>query len=97
LVLIFPRVTVQTEDLLLGPVDSELASGLNVGVVGEVECPEAGLSQVREEDIPPLAKVGVPQFVAVLQVGGGEELVRFRVAHRDHVVRSNFRSVGDVA
>ncbi len=52
--------TVKTEDILLGPVDCEFASCLNVGVLGEIECPEAGLRQVLEEDIPPFAKVGVP-------------------------------------
>jgi hypothetical protein len=63
------------EDLLLGPVDCEFASGFDVGVVGKVECPEASLCQVCEEDIPPLSKVGLPQFVAALEVGGREELV----------------------
>ena len=61
-------MTVQTEDLLLGSVDCELASGLNTGMVGEVERSHACLQQVCKEDIPPLAKVSLPHICAGLEV-----------------------------
>jgi hypothetical protein len=40
-------------------------------MVGEVERSHACLQQVCKEDIPPLAKVSLPHFVAVLEVRGG--------------------------
>jgi len=69
------RVAVQTEDLFLGPADGELAPVLNVLGIGEVQGSEACFGQICQEDIPPFAKVGFPQFVACLQVRGGNDLI----------------------
>jgi hypothetical protein len=59
-------VAVQTKDLFLGSSDREFASALNVLVVRQVKRPEAGLGEVSQEDVPSLAKVGLPHFVASL-------------------------------
>jgi hypothetical protein len=70
------RIAVKLEDLFLCSY-GELAWALDVLGVGEVESTKAGLGEVREEDIPPLAKVSLPHFVARLQVHRREELVDF--------------------
>ncbi len=61
-------VAVQTEDLFLSPSNGEFAPALDVLGVRKVEGTKAGLGEVLEEDIPPLAKVGLPHLVARLQV-----------------------------
>jgi hypothetical protein len=63
-------VAVQTKDLFLGSSDREFASVLNVLVVRQIKSPEAGLGEVCQEDIPSLAKVGLPHFVASLEIRG---------------------------
>jgi len=69
------RVAVQAEDLFLSPADGELAAVLNVHGVCKIQGSEAGFGQVCQEDIPPFAKIGFPQFVASLKFGGGDDLV----------------------
>ena len=59
-------VAVQTKDLFLGPSNGEFASAVNVLVVRQIESAEASLGEVSQEDIPSLAKVGLPHFVASL-------------------------------
>jgi hypothetical protein len=61
-------VAVQTKDLLLGSSDGEFAPAMNVFVVRHIKGTEAGLDEVSQVDIPPLAKVGLPHLVAGLQV-----------------------------
>jgi hypothetical protein len=78
-------VAVQTKDLFLGTSDGEFAPALNVLVVRQIKSTEAGLGEVSQEDIPPLAKLGLPHLVAGLQVRGGEKLVRLRVSDCNHV------------
>jgi hypothetical protein len=56
----------------LGSSDREFALALNVFVVRQVESTEASLGEVSQEDIPPFAKVGLPHFVAGLEVRGRE-------------------------
>ncbi len=85
------------ERSFLGLLQREFASALNVLVVRQVKSAEAGLGEVSQEDIPSLAKVGLPHFVAPLEVRGGEFLIRLRVTNRDHIVNANFRSDGHVA
>ena len=53
-------VAVQTKDLFLGPSDGEFASAVNVLVVRQIESAEASLGEVSQEDVPSLAKVGLP-------------------------------------
>jgi hypothetical protein len=90
-------VAVQTKDLFLGSSDREFASVLNVLVVRQIKSSEAGLGEVRKEDIPPLAKVGLPHLVAALEIRGREFLIGLRVTNRNHIVDSNLRSDGDIA
>ena len=78
-------VAVQTKDLFLGSSDGEFASAVNVLVVRQVESAEASLGEVRQEDVPSLAKVGLPHLVAGLQVRRGEKLVQLGVSNCDHV------------
>jgi hypothetical protein len=85
-------VAVQMKDLFLGSSDGEFASAVNVLVVRQVESTEAGLGEVPQEDVPSLAKVGLPHLVAPLEVRGGKFLIRLRVSNRNHVVSANFRS-----
>ena len=59
-------VAVQTKDLFLGPSDGEFASAVNVLVVRQIESAEASLGEVSQEDVPSLAKVGLPQFCCIL-------------------------------
>ena len=59
-------VAVQTKDLFLGSSDGEFAPAVNIGVVCQVESAEASLGEVSQEDVPSLAKVGLPHFVASL-------------------------------
>jgi hypothetical protein len=91
------RVAVQTEDLYLSSSDGELAPALDVLGVREVEGAEARLGEVREEDVPSLAKVGLPNLVAGLQVRGREELVGLRVSDCDHFCGANLWCDGNVA
>jgi hypothetical protein len=90
-------VAVQTKDLFLGSSDREFASVLNVLVVRQIKSSEAGLGEVRKEDIPPLAKVGLPHLVAALEIRGREFLIGLRVTNRNHIVDSNLRSDGYIA
>ncbi len=64
------RVTVQTEDLFLSPINGELAAILDVLGVCEIQGSEANLGQVCQEDIPPFAKIGLP---IILHVWRSEE------------------------
>ena len=48
---------------------------MDVCIVCQVESSEARLGEVRQEDIPPLAKVGLPHLVAGLEIGGGKFLI----------------------
>ncbi len=91
------RVTVQVEDLFLSPANRELAAVLNVLGICKIQSSEAGFGQVCQEDIPPFAKVGFPQFVASLKLGEGDNLVRLRVSKCDHVVNADFRCDRNVA
>ncbi len=52
------------EDLFLGSSDGEFASALDVVGVREAEGAKKHLGEVRQEDIPPLPKVGLPHLVA---------------------------------
>ncbi len=72
--------------------DRELASAVNVLVVSQVESTKAGLGEVSQEDVPSLAKIGLPHLVTPLEVRGGEFLIRLRVSNRNHIVSANFRS-----
>jgi hypothetical protein len=85
------------KDLFLASSDGEFASALNVLVVCQVKSTEAGLGEISQEDIPSLAKIGLPHLVAGLQVSGGEKLVRLRVYDCNHVCCANFWSNQDVA
>ncbi len=90
-------VAVQTKDLFLGSSNRELAPSMNVFVGRQVEGTKAGLGEVREEDIPSLAKVGLPHFVAGLEVRGEEKLLRLLVTNCNHVCGADFWSDGDIA
>jgi hypothetical protein len=89
------RIVVQMEDLFLCSADGELAPGLNVLSVSEVQGAKTGLGQICWEDISPFAKIGFPHLVAGLEVRRRDELVRFRVSHCDDVVVAHFRCDGD--
>ncbi len=78
-------IAVQMKYLFLCPADGELAPALDVLGVSEVEGAKAGLGEIHEEDIPPLAKVSLPHFVARLQIRGRDKLVGLRVTDCDHV------------
>ncbi len=80
------------ERSFLGLSDGEFASALNVLVVRQVEGTEASLGEVSQEDIPPFAKVGLPHFVAGLEVRRREQLVRLRVSDCNLVGRADFWS-----
>jgi len=62
------HVAIQMEDLFLSPANGKLAAVLDVFGICEVQGSEAGLGQVCQEDIPPLAKLGLPHLVARLKV-----------------------------
>ena len=61
-------VAVQTKDLFLCSSDGEFASAMDVCVVCQVESSEARFGEICQEDIPPLAKVGLPHFVTALEI-----------------------------
>jgi hypothetical protein len=91
------RIAVQAENLFLSPSDGEFAPSLNVLGVREVESTKAGLGVVPEEDIPPLAKVSLPHFVARLQIRRREELEGMRVTDCNHVCGANLWCHGNVS
>ncbi len=62
------HVTVQMEDFFLCPANGELAAVLKVFDVGKVQGSKAGFCPIREEDIPPFSKIGLPHLVAHLQI-----------------------------
>jgi hypothetical protein len=81
----------------LSPSDREFALALDVLGIHEVEGTEARFIEVRQEDVPSLAKVGLAHLVAGFQVRGGEKLVRLRVSNCNHVCGANFRCDRNVA
>jgi hypothetical protein len=69
---------------------------LDILGAGQVQRTNAGFGQACEEDIPPLAKIGLHHLDAALQVRDRQGLVRFRVSYSNHVVDANFRCDGKV-
>ena len=77
---------------LCGVTSGTWRTRMNVLVVRQIESAEASLGEVSQEDVPSLAKVGLPHLVAPLEVRGGEFLIRLRMSNRNHIVSANFRS-----
>ncbi len=85
------------ERSFLGLLRRRTASAVNVCVVCQIESAEASLGEISQEDVPPLAKVGLPHLVACLEIRGREFLIRLGVSNRNHIICANFRGDRNVA